>query len=67
MKEEHNPIMHDTVMVAERKERVLRYLSIFPLFNYGMLPQTWEDSEDLDPRTKLKVRERAECRAMTTL
>jgi 3'-phosphoadenosine 5'-phosphosulfate synthase len=41
-----NPIMQDT------KDNVPRYYSYgTPFFNYGLLPQTWEDPSYKDPRT----------------
>lgn len=50
MKEEpDNPIMQDT------KDNAPRYYSYgVPFFNYGLLPQTWEDINHVDPETGAK-------------
>jgi 3'-phosphoadenosine 5'-phosphosulfate synthase len=46
---ENNPIMQDT------KNGLPRYYTYgTPFFNYGLLPQTWEDSTYTDPRTGAK-------------
>lgn len=39
-----NPIKQDTRKNKLTGELELRYYAWFPLFNYGFLPQTWEDS-----------------------
>lgn len=47
--EPHNPIKQDM------KDGKPRYYSYgVPFFNYGLLPQTWENSEYADPETKAK-------------
>ena len=54
--EHHHPIKQDvrkSKYVPNEKE--LRYYPLFPLFNYGFIPQTWENSLAKDPRTKLFV------------
>ena len=44
-----NPIMQDT------KDNAPRYYSYgVPFFNYGLLPQTWEDPTVADPTTGAK-------------
>jgi 3'-phosphoadenosine 5'-phosphosulfate synthase len=44
--EPHNPIMQDV------KNGLPRYYTYgTPFFNYGLLPQTWEDSTHVDPNT----------------
>lgn len=42
--EEWNPIKQDTNIHKWSKKEQLRCYGRFPLFNYGMLPQTWENS-----------------------
>ena len=51
LKEPYNPIMQDTV--KSTKEKKLRFLGLPPKFNYGMLPQTWENPDILNPKTQL--------------
>eukprot|EP01038_Epipyxis_sp_PR26KG_P007808 gene7808-10604_t len=47
--EPHNPIMQDV------KNGQPRYYSYgIPFFNYGLLPQTWEDPNHIDPDTGCK-------------
>lgn len=41
--EPYNPIKQDTRKSKLTGESELRYYARFPLFNYGMLPQTWEN------------------------
>lgn len=48
-----NPIMQDT---KDGKPRYYTYG--VPFFNYGLLPQTWEDPNHADPVTGAKVCER---------
>lgn len=43
LKEEFNPLKQDTKKNPETGKVELRYYAKFPLFNYGMLPQTWEN------------------------
>mmetsp|Transcript_6356 Transcript_6356/g.7161 ORF Transcript_6356/g.7161 Transcript_6356/m.7161 type:complete len:266 (+) Transcript_6356:26-823(+) len=43
LEETHNPLKQDTRKNKYTKEKELRYYAQFPLFNYGFLPQTWED------------------------
>mmetsp|Transcript_4405 Transcript_4405/g.4414 ORF Transcript_4405/g.4414 Transcript_4405/m.4414 type:complete len:1042 (-) Transcript_4405:328-3453(-) len=47
--EPHNPIMQD---VKDSKPRYYTYGT--PFFNYGLLPQTWEDSTHIDSNTGAK-------------
>ena len=43
LKEEFNPLKQDTKKNRETGKVELRYYAKYPLFNYGMLPQTWEN------------------------
>jgi hypothetical protein len=55
--EDHHPLWQDvrkSKLTAGEKE--LRYYPLFPLFNYGYFPQTWENSLSKDPRTQLYVK-----------
>lgn len=54
LEEPSNPIMQDKKLNKETGKNELRYYAQFPLFNYGFLPQTWENSEEHDVRTQLK-------------
>ena len=49
LSEAHNPIKQDTRKNKLTGEQELRYYARFPLFNYGMLPQTWENPFEKDP------------------
>lgn len=49
--EEFNPTKQDTNKSRHTGEKQLRYYAKFPFFNYGMLPQTWEDSTHRDSVT----------------
>lgn len=49
--EEFNPIKQDTNKSRHTKQKQLRYYAKFPLFNYGMLPQTWENSTIIHKET----------------
>ncbi len=53
--ETKNPIMQDTIINQETKEKELRFYAKLPLFNYGLLPQTWEDSSQIDQIIGLPV------------
>lgn len=44
-KEEFNPIKQDTKKKKFTNEEYLRYYKLLPIFNYGFIPQTWENSE----------------------
>ncbi len=46
--EKFNPIKQDT----KKKDgvRILREYAIKPIFNYGMLPQTWENQKEKEPK-----------------
>lgn len=47
--EQFNPIAHDTT-----KDGQIRYMGYSPvLYNYGFIPQTWEDPSHIHPDTKL--------------
>lgn len=43
-REPHNPIMQDTKKNKFTKQKFLRFYKLTPLFNYGFIPQTWENS-----------------------
>ncbi len=43
-KEEHNPIKQDTKKNKFTNHKYLRHYRLTPLFNYGFIPQTWENS-----------------------
>lgn len=49
-KEPRNPIMQD----LNKDGSVRHYTYGVPFFNYGFLPQTWEDDEHVDPDTSAK-------------
>jgi inorganic pyrophosphatase len=44
-KESFNPIKQDTKKNKITKEEYLRYYKMTPTFNYGFLPQTWENNK----------------------
>ena len=46
--EPFNPLKQDTRKNPRTGEKELRYYARFPLFNYGFLPQTWENSFEND-------------------
>ena len=46
--EPFNPIKQDTRKNKNTGDVELRYYARFPLFNYGMLPQTWENPFEKD-------------------
>jgi len=48
LKEPHNPIKQDTRKNKHTGNHELRYYAQFPLFNYGCLPQTWENPFEKD-------------------
>ena len=50
--EAFNPFKQDTNKSRHTGEKQLRYYAKFPLFNYGMLPQTWENSTVKDMVTQ---------------
>ena len=39
-----HPLVQDTKKNLFSGERELRYYAQFPLFNYGFIPQTWEQN-----------------------
>jgi inorganic pyrophosphatase len=41
---EHHPFMQDTKKNIFTGKRELRFYAQFPLFNYGFIPQTWEQN-----------------------
>ncbi|CAG9310101.1 unnamed protein product [Blepharisma stoltei] len=47
-KEKLNPIKPDTRKNKKTGETEIRYYGRFPLFNYGFIPQTWENSFEGD-------------------
>jgi inorganic pyrophosphatase len=54
LNEAYNPIKQDTLVNKNTGETELRYYARFPLFNYGMLPQTWENPYEKDSVLGLK-------------
>ena len=48
--ETNNPLKQDTQKNARTGKTQLRYYARFPLFNYGFLPQTWENPFENDPK-----------------
>lgn len=50
--EEHNPIKQDTKKDKKTGEKYLRHYMLNPCFNYGMIPQTWENSAHKDRETQ---------------
>ncbi|OMJ90155.1 hypothetical protein SteCoe_7549 [Stentor coeruleus] len=52
--EPYNPIKQDTRKNKNTGEKELRYYARFPLFNYGMLPQTWENPFVKDHRINIE-------------
>jgi len=51
-KAKHNPVKQDTNKSRHSGEKQLRYYAKFPMFNYGMLPKTWENSKLKDSKTQ---------------
>lgn len=49
--EPYNPVKQDTNKSRHTGELQLRYYAKFPIFNYGILPQTWEHSTIMDGNT----------------
>ena len=41
---EHNPIVQDQKKNKQTGEKYLRHYGLNPGFNYGMIPQTWENA-----------------------
>lgn len=54
LKEPCNPIKQDTRKNKATGVEELRYYGQFPLFNYGCVPQTWENSLENDPKYPYK-------------
>lgn len=48
---EHNPIVQDMKLDKKLGKKVLRHYGLTPMFNYGMLPKTWENSKLIDKET----------------
>ena len=46
-KEKHNPISQDTKKNKFTNTKYLRYYKLVPFFNYGFIPQTWENNKIL--------------------
>ncbi len=40
----NHPFMQDTKKNVFTKQEELRYYAQFPLFNYGFIPRTWEQT-----------------------
>lgn len=51
-KEQYNPIKQDTNKNKQTGEKQLREYGVKPFFNYGCLPQTWENDRMKDRATK---------------
>ena len=49
--EEDNPVKQDVKVDKKTGEEYLRHYQLQPCFNYGMIPQTWEDSSHKDRET----------------
>lgn len=45
---QHNPIVQDQKKDKKTGELKLRHYAIEPPFNYGMVPQTWENAQETD-------------------
>lgn len=54
LKEPFNPIKQDTRKNKRTGAEELRFYGQFPLFNYGCIPQTWENSLENDPKYPYK-------------
>jgi len=54
LKEPFNPIKQDTRKNKRTGVEELRFYGQFPLFNYGCIPQTWENSLENDPKYPYK-------------
>jgi len=50
--EEYNPVKQDVKKNKQTGEKYLRHYMLDPCFNYGMLPQTWENSSHRDKETE---------------
>ena len=50
--EENNPIKQDTKKDKKTGEKYLRHYMLNPCFNYGCMPQTWENSAHKDRETQ---------------
>lgn len=53
LSEEFNPIKQDTRKNRYTSTKEIRHYARFPLFNYGMLPQTWESPHKKDAKLGL--------------
>ena len=49
--EENNPILQDTRVDKKSGATILRFYGKHTLFNYGMIPKTWENSKIKDKET----------------
>jgi inorganic pyrophosphatase len=46
----YNPIVQDTLKdKKDAQKKILRHYAIDPIFNYGCIPQTWEDPTRKSP------------------
>ena len=52
--EEYNPVKQDTRVNKHSGQRELREYGKVPPFNYGMIPQTWENDQHTDRDTQCK-------------
>ena len=48
-----NPIVQDQKKDKKTGEKYLRHYGLNPMFNYGMIPQTWENARHTDAETGL--------------
>lgn len=46
-----NPVVQDLSKGPDGKKNVLRHYGLTPNFNYGMVPQTWENPNHTDKGT----------------
>ncbi len=49
--EKYNPVKQDVKKDKKTGESYLRHYMLNPVFNYGMLPQTWENNRHKDRQT----------------
>lgn len=49
--EEYNPVKQDTKKDKVTGEKIPRHYGKDPCFNYGMMPQTWENNRHLHRET----------------
>ena len=49
--QQSNPLVQDIKKDKETGMMMMRHYGVEPMFNYGMIPQTWENNAELDPET----------------